>query len=364
MLHALNVRLISMAAITLALSCSVARSHHPGGIGNSLGAGPINTISASTLQQSRSVAGITVDYQRLKGLSNQTLIEAAEHGHDETGGHQDVHDLRTIQTYAFTYAYGVTNDLMLVLSLPYVRRTDIREAHEEAADGFEVENLGPADGLGDTTLLGQYRFFKGGGMETAVLLGFKAPTGKTNERSIEGETFDAEFQPGSGSWDGLLGVALTQRTGSLSFDASVLYTLATEGTQETDLGDLLLYNAAISYRLASLGGSTPPMFNGSAHDKHGADGQSHLHDHAHEAKGVPALDLMLELNGEWSAKQETNGIKDRNSGGNTIFISPGMRLSLNQWSGFVSVGVPIVDDLNGIQSESNWRITTGAAWAF
>jgi hypothetical protein len=106
------------------------------------------------------------------------------------------------------------------------------------------------------------------------------------------------------------------------------------------------------------------VFNGSAHDKHGADGQSHLHDHAHEASGVPALDLMLELNGEWSAKQETNGIKDRNSGGNTLFISPGMRLSLNQWSGFVSVGVPIVDDLNGIQSESSWRITTGAAWAF
>jgi hypothetical protein len=172
-----------------------------------------------------------------------------------------VHDLRTIQTYAFTYAYGVTNDLMLVASLPYVRRTGIREAHEED-DEFEVENLGPTDGIGDTTLLGQYRFFKGRGMETAVLLGFKAPTGKTNERSLEGETFDAEFQPGSGSWDGLLGIALTQRTGSLSFDANVLYTLVTEGTQETDLGDLLQYNVAISYRLASLGGSAQPMFNG------------------------------------------------------------------------------------------------------
>jgi hypothetical protein len=352
-----------MAAITLALSCSVARAHHPGGVGNSQGAGPINTISASTLQQGLGVAGITVDYQRLKGLSNQTLIEAAEHAGDDAGGHQDVHDLRTIQTYAFTYAYGVTNDLMLVASLPYVRRTGIREAHEED-DEFEVENLGPTDGIGDTTLLGQYRFFKGRGMETAVLLGLKAPTGKTNERSLEGETFDAEFQPGSGSWDGLLGIALTQRTGSLSFDANVLYTLVTEGTQETDLGDLLQYNVAISYRLASLGGSAQPMFNGGTHDEHGVDGHSHLHDHAHKANGMPALDLMLELNGQWSAEQETSGIKDRNSGGNTIFIAPGMRLSLNQWSGFVSFGVPIVDDLNGIQSESNWRITTGAAWAF
>ncbi len=138
MLHALNVRLISMAAITLALSCSVTRAHHVGGVGNSQGAGPINTISASTLQQGLSVAGISVDYQRLKGLSNQTLIEAAEHADDEAAGHQDVHDLRSVQSYALTYSYGVTNDLMLKVkkAKPHSNEGSAEEHAQRAPQGL------------------------------------------------------------------------------------------------------------------------------------------------------------------------------------------------------------------------------------
>ena len=73
---------------------------------------------------------------------------------------------------------------------------------------------------------------------------------------------------------------------------------------------------------------------------------------------------MLELNGEWQAEQETNGISDPNSGGNTILISPGLRLSQDAWSGFVSVGIPIVENLNGIQSEPDWRILAGGTLLF
>ncbi len=72
----------------------------------------------------------------------------------------------------------------------------------------------------------------------------------------------------------------------------------------------------------------------------------------------------MELNGEWHGKQETAGFTDENSGGNTIYVSPGLRLSIDQWSGFVSVGLPVVKDLNGIQAEPDWRVSTGASLAF
>ena len=85
--------------------------------------------------------------------------------------------------------------------------------------------------------------------------------------------------------------------------------------------------------------------------------------HEHESTG-PSLDLVLELNGEWHAEQVTSGIGDPNSGGNTIFLSPGLRLSQDKWSSFVSVGIPIVDNLNGIQSEPDLRIIAGATWLF
>jgi hypothetical protein len=159
----------------------------------------------------------------------------------------------------------------------------------------------------------------------------------------------------------LLGLAWTHHEGKWSYDANVLYTLATTGTQNTDLGDRFQYNFAVSYRLTSLGSGEHPMFHGAEAHEEGDDG--HHHEQGHESTG-PSLDLVLELNGEWHAEQVTNGISDPNSGGNTVFISPGLRLSQDKWSGFVSMGIPIVDDLNGIQSEPDWRVIAGATWLF
>ena len=106
----------------------------------------------------------------------------------------------------------------------------------------------------------------------------KAPTGATNRHTDTGELFDAEFQPGSGSWDGLFGLAATKRIGPWSFDANVLYVLATEGTQNTDLGDRFLYNAGVSYRLTGGAPAFGPMQLGALRDPmwHGGPG-THRH---------------------------------------------------------------------------------------
>ena len=48
-----------------------------------------------------------------------------------------------------------------------------------------------------------------------------------------------------------------------------------------------------------------------------------------------AVDAVLEINGEWQA-----------------------------WSGFVSFGLPIVNDLNGEQSEPEYRLVGGIAVGF
>ena len=81
--------------------------------------------------------------------------------------------------------------------------------------------------------------------------------------------------------------------------------------------------------------------------------------HAHVA-----LDALLELNGEWHDKQRAAGVSDPNSGGNTIYLSPGLRLTVENWSSYVTVGVPIVKELNGIQPTPAWRVLAGVAAAF
>ena len=76
--------------------------------------------------------------------------------------------------------------------------------------------------------------------------------------------------------------------------------------------------------------------------------------------GHVALDALFEINGEWHDKQRTLGVTDPNSGGTTIFISPGLRLTVENWSSYVLVGIPVVNDYNGIQATPTWRCWQGS----
>jgi hypothetical protein len=71
------------------------------------------------------------------------------------------------------------------------------------------------------------------------------------------------------------------------------------------------------------------------------------------------LDLVPELNGQWHDKQVIAGMADPNSGGTTVYVSPGMRLGVDRVSSFLTIGVPIVNQHNGIQSKPDYRVLTG-----
>ena len=119
---------------------------------------------------------------------------------------------------------SVSDDFTLALRLPYVQRFNAREAehhhhepgehHDEPGESgadhhaAEILDLGDPDGLGDATLFGEYRFFQSTDRRThlALLAGIKAPTGETGRRG-GGARLETELQPGSGSWDSLLGLA-------------------------------------------------------------------------------------------------------------------------------------------------------------
>jgi hypothetical protein len=334
--------------IALSASASPAAAHHPSGSSSTGGSGPIATISATTLEKGQSVAGVVVEFISLDQLSL-----------DQMHGHPHPHSLDGIYSTSLVFAYGITNDLSLSLRLPFIRRTNILDAHEP-------HDLGDAAGVGDLSVLGQYRFLNNrpSRMEAALLLGAKLPTGDTSVDSAAGERFEAEFQPGSGSVDYLLGLAFTKRFGAWSFDTNVLYQFTNAGVQDTNLGDRFLYNAAASYRMHGStrpsgrmnAGLPPPMY-------HGGPKAKHQHDESPPSRG-PTLDLVLEVNGEWHDHQRIGGVKDIHSGGNTVYLSPGVRLSVDRWSGFVSLGVPIFTDLNGIQPEPEWRIISGVAVNF
>jgi hypothetical protein len=68
--------------------------------------------------------------------------------------------------------------------------------------------------------------------------------------------------------------------------------------------------------------------------------------------------------GEWKEKQKTRGTWDGNSGGHMIFIPPGTRLVVGKkMSAFLSVGIPVLQDLNGIQDDTNYKGLFGISFS-
>ena len=356
-------RIAFTSGVLTLLLASPALAHHPSGASNTGGGGPITTISASTLEAGHGAVAFLYEYIAFGGLGDRDLINAASK-------HQDVHSIGTIRSAYASAGYGITDDFMISARMPYVTRTDIREAHHGHSGGVAtntVDYRGDSSGLGDLTVLGQYRFLNNRATRTeaAFLFGVKAPTGATNRIDKNGELFEAEFQPGSGGWDLLGGAAFTQRFGAWSFDANVLGILVGRGTQDTKLGDRFIYNAAVSYRLV---GYMPPEQHAGLPSSALAHGPvQHRHEHPLEKLPAPpqwTVDAILELNGEWHDFQTVSGVRDPNTGGHVLLLSPGLRIGRGAFSGFATFGIPLVTDMNGIQSKTSYRLFGGVAYAF
>jgi len=322
------------AAASLAWSAAAHADHPAVGLAGS-GAGPIATIPATPLPQGATAVGLWVEYVKTKRLSDEELQSRAARG-------IDAHSTDYLFSPSLIAAYGVTDDFTLGLRLPHVDRANIREADEAGT----VNKRGDSTGVGDLTVLGRYRFANERSYQAAALFGVKAPTGETGRVDRQGERFETEHQPGSGSWDPMLGFALTRRLGEASsLDASLLYTIATKGAQDTKLGDRASYNLAISYRLG-----------GEGDHHHGDSSASHSHG---------GWDAVLELNGDWEGKQAVGGITDPESGGNVVYLSPGLRFaSSSGWSAYASFGVPIIQHIRLSHGERDYRLISGVSWAF
>ena len=349
-----NIKASALAAFFPLLTMfSVSAKADHGSLGFGIGtASPIITQTGLTLPTGMWAVGIITQFIDFDTVSDQKLLQLKQ-------THDDVHDVETFLQPSVFAAYGLTDDLTFGLRIPYVLRSNVRSPDE---DGGEVVNQGDPSGFGDVSFFGQYRFYHSADdlNHASFVVGLKTPTGQTSvptnvvadEHAEEGEeeeghhhgggAFEAHHQPGGGAWSPSFGLSFTRAMGQFSFDTSVLYTLTTTGAQKTDLGDLFGYNLALSYAF-------------------GAPARNNFFSSSNSAPWT----AVLELNGEWQDYQKSAGVKDPNSGGHTVFISPGLRFSGgNNWNTALSFGVPIVKDTNGYQTDPDYRITYRFVAAF
>jgi len=311
-------------------------AHHVSVNGPPSQAGPIVTASPDTLRKGEVVLGVQtqiINYEAFDGAELEAIAAA---------GFEEVHNTDSAVVASVAVEYGLTEDLTIGLVVPFVSRNSIREGELEAG-APEVDEFGDVDGFGDVSLQARYRLPAIDALKISVLAGLEIPTGETRERQQDGRRFETEFQPGSGSWDPSLGLAVSHPFGPIMVTANALYTLATEGSQDTDLGDNAALNIGAVYRIGQ---------GAHVHD----DGTFERHQ---------AIDLVLELNGEWQDREEVRDVADSNSGGTQVFLSPGVRYSsADGWSSFASVGIPVHEDFRGVQNDTDVRVTAGVGFAF
>lgn len=223
--------------------------------------------------------------------------------------------------------YGLTPDFALFGMLPWFdKRLDMRMGGQHLTRRKA--------GVGDLTVLGRYTVYQrdapGRTLRIAPFLGVKAPTGEDDARDRLGRLPPA-VQAGSGSWDVLGGAVLTWQTLEFEIDSQVSYKVNREA-RGFEAGNVAALDASLQYRLLprSLGAGVPAFLYG-----------------------------VLEANLVHAARDRVGGADDPNSGGTTLFLTPGLQYVTRKWIVEAGVQLPVIQHLHGTALESDYVLTVG-----
>ena len=319
-------------------SASPLFADHPSVAFGNEASGAINTISSAPIVARSWSFGLRSEIIENDAFSSSQLESFA------SAGIEGVHSVDKIVSTSVTLNVGLTANTSISARLPYVKRTNIREGELEEGNP-EAHSHGDSAGLGDLLLVGRHQLIANSKLHASVLFGVKTPTGETDLTDSGGIRFETESQPGSGSWDYLLGASISANQGNLGYHASLIYNMTTEGSQSTQIGDAMSYGAALTYRLPH------------NHDSHNHD------DLTATNSGKLQFDLSLELNGETRRRNEIAGVSEQHSGGTSLTLSPGIRVSSKKISGFISYGLPLHNSHKGKQTDIESRLVAGLSLA-
>jgi hypothetical protein len=338
-----------LLAAALIISGPPALADHMGPSG--VGASGMAVFGPETLDAGHWAAGFRLFYTRPEHRSDAELEALA-------GQHIHAHNTDYNLNGSLGLAYGINHHLTISAELPYVRRDDLREGEHSHSGGEavnEVARLGTVSGIGDMSLLAKYRLSDSEAGGVALIGGIKVPTGSTHKHSIEGERLETEHQPGTGSWDAIVGASAGTKIGALNVSASALYQFSGKGAQRTRLGDRLQGGVVLSRRVGE-----PASQHHETHNHHHGDELDEPHVHAHST-----WDAFVELGGEWEGRQVVDGEVEAASGGKWIYAAPGVRFtSASGWSMAGAVALPLWQDIRASHPDNRYRAMISLGRAF
>ena len=273
-------------------------------------AGPITFNSAITLSSDEFV------------IREQFVYDLA--GDDPSGAGRESQALGSISVLG----YGIDEKLSLFAVLPYFdKRLELSGAARDAT------------AIGDIRAFGRYTVLRKNwtarALRFSVFAGVEAPTGDDDVTDDLG-LLPASVQPGSGSWDLFGGLVATYQTLDFQIDGQLAYQANTAG-DNFEAGDVARADASLQYRLwpRDLGSGLPGFLYG-----------------------------VVEANLIHRARNRVGGLKDRNSGGVTLFLVPGLQYVTKRWIVEAAVQLPVVQNLGGTALETDFVVRAGFRFNF
>ena len=280
-----------------------------------------SAFSAQTQEKNQLSIGFLYEYQDWK--HNDPIKASLQNGEGRHG-----HSRRSDSVYNTIIGYGVTDKLTLTLQFPFVTRET-----RQTEDSDFIGQSERSSGQGDTIVFGKYRFYDKLFGATAIL-GVKAPTGRTTETDKQGDRFEPEEQPGTGSTDFLFGLAVNKTFGKFTANGSVLYQLKGSGTQDYEFGDIIRTSLMGSYTIKERG-------------------------------KYPGMQLLSGVNAQFMEKDHENSEKVSDSGGTTVFFSPGLSSQLtDKLSSSAVIMLPIIQNLGRDHQEVDSNILFSIGYSF
>jgi hypothetical protein len=303
----------------LGFASAAVADHGKGSVGG-------RTISPRTLAEDAFSMDVGFKYQRSESLSDQRLIDGATAGHD-------IHSVDWLAEFFLGVSFGVTDKLTVSLSLPFEVIHGFRAGEDDGVNPPAVNEATSITGMGDATLLGKYSLLADP-VELAVLFGIKIPTGNTGQHDNALELLEPDHQPGSGSWDPLLGVAAGRQMDLFWIGSSVLYRITSRGRHDFTPGQQVVFSIKGEYQLLGLG-------------------------------KFPRLYGSLELSETFTAKDKELSVKNQDTGGSIVGLGFGLRLRADEHMTLgATFTVPVYQGLYGEQHKERWEFLFGTAYDF
>jgi len=278
----------------------------------------------------------------LRIAQRYTLLDSVFEGDSELDNPGVKEEYQTTEVSGF---YSVSDRFLMLATVP-VRQTRGDGELSVAAGGIpdREDTTGDTRGIGDLSLLGRYTFYTRHTLDTtttlAGVLGIKLPTGSTTRRGDQGEYLDAHLQPGTGSTDLLFGVSVEHALGRYAVSANLLASIPGKGETGADshrFGNSINYDITGKYRVtpAVSGASSSTCF------------------------------VSLGVNGEYRNKEALNGSSVPDSGGHTLYVTPGVQFLLTaHWIFEATYQHAVYHDMNEIQLGEQYKLSGSMTYLF